>query len=48
MYSYLREINPQVWLMWAFLMTWRIILKLKRKRNAYISKLMHLKLYLVP
>jgi hypothetical protein len=50
MSSYLREMNPQIWWMVDvdFFMHWRIVLKLKHKRNAYISKLMHLKVYLVP
>jgi hypothetical protein len=50
MSSYLREMNPQVWWMVdvGLIMPWRIVLKLKGKGNVYISKPMHLMLYLVP
>jgi hypothetical protein len=48
--SYLREMNPQAWWMVdvGLSHTLEDCLKHKRKRNAYISKLMHLMLYLVP
>jgi hypothetical protein len=50
MSSYLHEMNPQVWWMVDIGISHILedCLKHKRKRNAYISKPIHLMLYLVP